>query len=202
MPSLWVGVDAGKRKHHCAVLDAEGKILLSQAVANDETALLELIANVLTLAGDASARYLRENDVSYREDLAATERKNGERFVGAIGATTWFTPFAPIGFNEVRAVVRGRRKLELDADDVTDLATSLTRVLTWYASLCLNSFNLSLLSGLLDGGNGYRVNLTMISRTAMVPYYRSDAMVLERLHWEAAIDRTPEANAEALRELG
>ena len=57
MPSLWVGVDAGKRKHHCAVLDAEGKILLSQAVANDETALLDLIANVLTLADDARVRW-------------------------------------------------------------------------------------------------------------------------------------------------
>jgi len=57
MPSLWVGVDAGKRKHHCVLLDAEGKILLSQAVANDETALLDLIANVLTLAGKASVRW-------------------------------------------------------------------------------------------------------------------------------------------------
>ena len=26
----------------------------------------------------------------------------------------------------------------------------------------------------------------------MAPFYRSDSMYLERLHWEAALDRTPE----------
>lgn len=47
---LWVGVDAGKSDHYCVVIDAEGNRLLSQRVANDETALLELIAAVTALA--------------------------------------------------------------------------------------------------------------------------------------------------------
>jgi galactose-1-phosphate uridylyltransferase len=33
----------------------------------------------------------------------------------------------------------------------------------------------------------------------LVPNYRSDAMYLERLHWEAAVDRLPEALAAELR---
>jgi transposase len=47
---LWAGVDAGKSDHHCVVIDVDGNRLLSQRVSNDETALLELIAAVTTLA--------------------------------------------------------------------------------------------------------------------------------------------------------
>jgi transposase len=51
MASLWAGIDAGKRAHHCVVIDRAGTVLLSQRVDNDETALLELIGGVLDLAG-------------------------------------------------------------------------------------------------------------------------------------------------------
>jgi len=44
------------------------------------------------------------------------------------------------------------------------------------------------------------VNLVMVTRSALVPNYRSDAMHLERLHWEAAVDRHPEALAAELRD--
>ncbi|MGV7337628.1 IS110 family transposase [Mycobacterium kansasii] len=47
---LWAGVDAGKSDHHCVVIGAEGQRLLSQRVTNDETALLELMQAVATLA--------------------------------------------------------------------------------------------------------------------------------------------------------
>jgi hypothetical protein len=52
VPELWAGIDAGKSHHHCVVLDADGKRRLSRRVANDETALLELTADVAELAGD------------------------------------------------------------------------------------------------------------------------------------------------------
>jgi transposase len=47
---VWAGVDAGKAEHHCVVIDAEGQRLLSQRLANDEPALLELIGAVTALA--------------------------------------------------------------------------------------------------------------------------------------------------------
>ncbi|MGX1546933.1 IS110 family transposase [Streptomyces adustus] len=50
MPELWAGTDAGKTEHHCMVIDAEGQRRLSRRVANDETVLLELIADVLALS--------------------------------------------------------------------------------------------------------------------------------------------------------
>jgi transposase len=50
MTAVWAGIDSGKRTHHCAVIDATGRVLLSRRVVNDETALLELITAVLALA--------------------------------------------------------------------------------------------------------------------------------------------------------
>jgi len=47
---VWIGVDAGKSDHHCVVIDAEGKRLLSRRVTNDESALLELITAATALA--------------------------------------------------------------------------------------------------------------------------------------------------------
>ncbi len=45
------GIDAGKTHHHCVVIDAAGKRLLSRRVAGDEAPLLELIGEMTALAG-------------------------------------------------------------------------------------------------------------------------------------------------------
>ncbi|MCK8674693.1 IS110 family transposase [Rhodococcus sp. NPDC003382] len=47
---LWVGIDAGKRAHHCVAIDAAGSVVLSKRIVNDESALLDLIAAVLATA--------------------------------------------------------------------------------------------------------------------------------------------------------
>jgi UDPglucose--hexose-1-phosphate uridylyltransferase len=149
---------------------------------------------------EAGERYWRENGTSFWEDLVTMERQRNERFVWDSGSTAWMTAFAPIGFNEVRAMVRGRETLlQLDESDIAAVAAGISRVLRWYCALGYNSFNASLFSGPLEGSASFRVNLAMVTRTAMLPYYRSDSMHLERLHWEAAVDRTPEQNAAELR---
>ncbi|MFE2432664.1 IS110 family transposase [Streptomyces sp. NPDC059373] len=53
VPEIWAGVDIGKEHHHCVVIDARGERFLSRRVLNDESALLELIGDVLALAEDA-----------------------------------------------------------------------------------------------------------------------------------------------------
>ena len=51
MTAVWAGIDAGKRAHHCVVMDATGRVLLSRRVVNDESVMLELIAAVVALGG-------------------------------------------------------------------------------------------------------------------------------------------------------
>jgi transposase len=50
MSAYWVGIDSGKREHHCVVIDQTGAVLLSKRVENDESALLDLIATVAEIA--------------------------------------------------------------------------------------------------------------------------------------------------------
>ncbi|MFF8908703.1 IS110 family transposase, partial [Streptomyces olivaceoviridis] len=54
MGRIWTGVDIGKTHHHCVVIDAEGRHLLSRRVANDEPELLALIADVLDLGHETT----------------------------------------------------------------------------------------------------------------------------------------------------
>ncbi|TNH31689.1 IS110 family transposase [Micromonospora orduensis] len=54
MANVWAGVDAGKSHHHCVVIDADGKRLLSRRVANDEPELLALIGDVIRLADEVT----------------------------------------------------------------------------------------------------------------------------------------------------
>jgi transposase len=52
VPRIWAGVDIGKEHHHCVVINTDGERLLSRRVLNDESALLELIGDVLALDDD------------------------------------------------------------------------------------------------------------------------------------------------------
>lgn len=54
MPELWAGTDAGKGEHHCTVIDADGAKVLSRRVPNNESELLELIADVLRISEDVT----------------------------------------------------------------------------------------------------------------------------------------------------
>jgi transposase len=49
MARAWAGVDAGKARHHCVVIDADGQKLLSRRVASDEPELLSLVGEVTGL---------------------------------------------------------------------------------------------------------------------------------------------------------
>lgn len=50
MPRIWAGIDAGKRHHHCVVINEAGAHLHSIRVANDEAELLNLIEVVIRIA--------------------------------------------------------------------------------------------------------------------------------------------------------
>jgi UDPglucose--hexose-1-phosphate uridylyltransferase len=60
---------------------------------------------LMRLQREASIAYWTAQGRSYWEDLAETEEARGLRFVARVGRTRWITAFAPIGFNEVMAVV-------------------------------------------------------------------------------------------------
>ena len=156
---------------------------------------------MMRMQHEAVATYWHTYGRCFWNDLVAEETECAERMICRDGPIAWTTPFAPIGFNEVRAVLCERATLlDLSSADAEALASGISRVLAWYDSIGYNSFNLAIYSGELGHDGADRVNLTMVTRTAMVPFYRSDSMYLERLHWEAALDRTPEDVAADVRD--
>ena len=127
------------------------------------------------------------------------EKRQGHRYLGSTGRVEWLTSFAPLGPAELRAFVFGIASPgELDDDLIQELGDGISQALHVYAELDFQSFNLAVY-GALPRTRGYPLNLRLVCRSNLEPLYRSDATWLERLHWEAAIDISPEELAERAR---
>jgi UDPglucose--hexose-1-phosphate uridylyltransferase len=134
------------------------------------------------------------------EAYLRAERHAGERVLGNTGRVEWLVSFAPIASAELRAFVDDvASPAELEDDLIEELAHGLTLSLNTYADMGFESFNLAIY-GAPPGSAGYPLNLRIACRSNLKPYYRSDSTLLERLHWEGAIDLPPETIAERIRE--
>lgn len=121
------------------------------------------------------------------------EEIKSERFVGSINNIEIFTPFAPFGFNEVVGVVEGSLK-----DNISNIASVLEKIISYYASIGRNSFNIAIYSSFDDS---IPLHFRCITRQNMVKYYRNDCMFFEKLHEEVILEKKPEEVAMELREF-
>jgi galactose-1-phosphate uridylyltransferase len=142
-------------------------------------------------------RLLSEVPASRFRDYLDHERAAGVRYLGGLGRVEWLAGFAPLGPCELRAFVLGvASPAFLDEETLEELGAGIATAAGLYAELGYGSFNLALY-GAPPGSDGYPLNLRMICRSSLAPFYRSDATWLERLHWEAAVDTSPEELARA-----
>ena len=116
----------------------------------------------------------------------------GERYIGEIGKVALFTPFVPFGFNEIFGVSREGMK-----ESISDLARAIARIISYYAHMGRNSFNMCIYMSLEDK---FPLHFRCITRQNMVKYYRNDITFLERLHNEVILERMPEEIAEEMKE--
>ena len=124
------------------------------------------------------------------------ERAAGERYLGSSGRVEWLASFAPLAPCELRALIAGvASPVELDRDLIEELGAGIATALNLYAELGFQSFNMAVY-GAPTETPGYQLNLRIACRSNMRSAYRSDATYFERLHWEAAVDITPEELAE------
>lgn len=129
-------------------------------------------------------------------EYLSTEKRLGERYLGATGDVQWVVSFAPQGFHEVRGLIPGvASPAELSADQVDDLGAGIAAVLNLYAELGHQSFNL-VLFGAPPATPGYVLSVRLVCRSNVKPLYRSDVTYFERLHWQAMVDTSPEELAE------
>lgn len=127
------------------------------------------------------------------------ERQAGDRYIGSTGTIEWVASFAPIGFNEVRALIPGiGSPSQLNDDRVSELGTGIARILNLYAELGFQSFNMALY-GAPPAKRDHMLNLRIVCRSNLQAPYRSDVTYFERLHWQGMVDTSPERLAEKAR---
>lgn len=142
----------------------------------------------------AAKTYMEVNKTNYWDDLIAAEKENRDRFLGVIGRTTWLTVFAPQGtVGDAMAVVDGvRSTLELTDDDLTDLATGLTKLMAAYDRMGIYNFNMSFFAGSLNDDHA-RFHMVFSPRVYFNPAIGTpDVAALGRLFGESVCMAYPE----------
>ncbi|MFB6992791.1 IS110 family transposase [Streptomyces sp. NPDC056178] len=119
---IWVGIDAGKAHHWATAIYADGQVMLSRKVVNDETEILELIAAVC----EAADEVLWAVDISGRASTLLLTLLIGH------GQSVVYIPGRTV--NRMSAAYRGEGKT--DAKDALVIADT-ARLRRDFASLSL-----------------------------------------------------------------
>jgi galactose-1-phosphate uridylyltransferase len=122
--------------------------------------------NLMRQELEAARSYSREKGTNYWDDLVAYEISAGQRFLGSIGRSHWFTNYAPIGVaGDVLAVVDDvSSTLELTDEDLDHIADGLTRLMSAYDKMGIFSFNMNFFTG-AQGDDFARFHLLFSPRT-------------------------------------
>jgi UDPglucose--hexose-1-phosphate uridylyltransferase len=115
---------------------------------------------------EASGHYQKQHGSVFWNDLIGAEKKSGERYLGQIGRSHWITAFAPMGVaGDVLAVMEEARcTLDLQEQDLLDLATGLVKVMGEYDKMGIYSFNMNFFTG-AKTDNHFRFHLLFSPRT-------------------------------------
>lgn len=147
---------------------------------------------------DASERYANTENTNFWLDLM---NMNIEREITRKNSLYWYTPFAPTGFCEVRAIITKPNFLRFTGEDIADLAEGLSAILSYYHDHGFASFNFTLYSGRLDSGNSsFLSGFQIVARPNPRPNYLSiDSWYMPLLLQQTVVLERPEALARDLR---
>ncbi|MFC5368907.1 hypothetical protein [Salinirubrum litoreum] len=140
---------------------------------------------------EAARDYYEAHDEVYWSALAVQER-GGDRYLAETGNVHWLAPFAPKHHYHLTGVAAGiHAGLPDPSGDVTeDFARGLVNVLSYYADLGLNSFNVALFVERDDPALPPLLHVT--ARSVFDEYYHSDATFFTTLHDEGVVSTPPE----------
>jgi UDPglucose--hexose-1-phosphate uridylyltransferase len=151
---------------------------------------------------DKSQHYFEEQGSSYWMDLAGTEKRLQERWLGELEGSCWFTAYAPLGVNEVNAITpNARHFLEWSDAEINGLAEGIAGTLRAYFGLGFSTFNFSCFSAPINSqGSEFCCFLRLINRQNVVPHYRTDDFFFQKLLGNSIIIYTPEHLASVIKE--
>lgn len=151
---------------------------------------------------EKSKSHHRKYSRNYWDELIDQEMQLGERYVGRIGSTEWFTPFAPVKEDEVNAVVRGKSNiLDFDDTDWEGLAQGISRVLRAYHDKGFSCFNFAIYSGPLGKKLSHYLwaGTKIISRSSVQTYPVSDTWYSSSILLDGFVVEPPEEVAKQMR---
>jgi UDPglucose--hexose-1-phosphate uridylyltransferase len=133
------------------------------------------------------------------------EEKDGERFLFEIDDSFFFTPYAPMGFNEICGIIgNGESFPDLSETVLQNLAQGIRNIFQFYHDTRHDSFNVVLFSPPINSLNrtGFPCFVRICTRPAFTNFYRNDVTFFEKYHLETMIDKSPEQVAEEFRKAG
>jgi UDPglucose--hexose-1-phosphate uridylyltransferase len=147
---------------------------------------------------DASTHYEATEHANFWVDLM---ERNTEREITRKDNLYWYTPFAPTGFCEVRAIITKPTFLAFTTEDVRDLAEGLSAILRYYNDHGFAAFNFIIYSGRLNSGNeGFLSGIQIIARPNPRSNYLSiDSWYMPLLLSQTIVLERPEELARDLR---
>ena len=141
---------------------------------------------------EKSDQFCKEKETDYWNFLKDAER-NGQRFLFESDFSFVFTPFAPLGFNEINAIIGSEQSfIGLGEKVLEDIARVIKRILEFYNRIQHNSFNLVIYSAPTSSIHKMPCLLKMCTRPVFQDFYRNDVTFFEKFHLETMIDKSPE----------
>lgn len=147
---------------------------------------------------ESSARYKGAAQANFWFDLMDA---NPDREIRRKNNIYWYTPFAPAGFCEVRAIIKKPHFLQFTAEDIGDLADGISGVLRYYGEHGFTAFNYVIYSGCLDREeDGFLSGVQIVARPNPRPNYVSiDSWYMQLLLGQTIVLEKPEDLAKDMR---
>ncbi len=156
--------------------------------------------NYFRLMLEGSKRFFRKEQTVFWETLIEQEREARDRFIGTIGRTHWYAPFAPHGNIDVGCVFEESTFFTIDTEEWVHFGEGLARVLKYLDQENVSGFNLAIFSG-SDRDTAFRVNARLVARRFLPPVNAADSNYFDKLHMESMSLVAPEQVAADLRTL-
>lgn len=154
-----------------SILHPHFQVLVNQAPYTHQARLLH-----------ACKTYLEEKGSAFHEELLATERRLGERYIAATGDWHWLASYSPLAANEIVGIHTGNGDFTaLSSDDLDNLAAGLAGVLRYYGHLGYYAFNFSLYARRAPADyDGFHCLIRCMTRQNPYPNYRNDDYFLQK----------------------
>lgn len=158
--------------------------------------------NHMRLQLEGANRYFGENGREFWDDFIREEKERAARYIGEIGRTFWTAGYVPMSHIPDVWCIFPRQKslLEVREETLDAFLEGLSAILSYYRSLNLFSFNVSIFSFRRE--DHFRVNARVVPRLALREIGNSDCTFLQAVHEEHACVYAPESVCRQIRERG